>query len=123
MDIFKRKDLGDANEFAQRAAAAKAATQVQARESLAQIRSLLSELEHATRHVDNDNVKTLHTQAALHLNQLQRTLGDAGSRLRDGARKAIDAGDAQIRDRPWQTLGLVSGLALILSVAIFRNRE
>ena len=123
MDIFKRKDLGDANEFAQRAAAAKAATQVQARESLAQIRSLLSELEHATRHVDNDNVKTLHTQAALHLNQLQRTLGDAGSRLRDRARKAIDAGDAQIRDRPWQTLGLVSGLALILSVAIFRNRE
>jgi ElaB/YqjD/DUF883 family membrane-anchored ribosome-binding protein len=94
---------------------------VRPKETAAEIRNLLGQLDQALRDASHDEMTALRSHAGRRMADLHEVLDGAQDSLRAGYRTAVSAGEEQIRAKPWQTLGIVSGIALVLGAVIFRS--
>ena len=94
---------------------------VRPKETASEIRNLLGQLDYALRDASHEEIKALRSHAGRRMADLHGVLDGAQDTLLAGYRSAVVAGEEQIRAKPWQTLGIVSGLALVLGAVIFRS--
>jgi ElaB/YqjD/DUF883 family membrane-anchored ribosome-binding protein len=87
----------------------------------ADLRALLGQLDHALRDASQSELQSLRAKARPHLADLHDVLDEARASLRSGYRTAVSVSEERLRTRPWQTLGIVSGVALVLGAVIFRS--
>jgi ElaB/YqjD/DUF883 family membrane-anchored ribosome-binding protein len=84
-----------------------------------ELRSLLSELEDTLSHGTSADAAALRSQISDRLAGARARLNDT---LRQRAGDAFDGADAYLHEKPWQTIALVGGLALVAGVLLARAR-
>lgn len=87
-----------------------------------ELRSLLSELEDTLSHGTSADAAALRAQISERLDSARSRLNDTHAALRERAGAVFDDADAYIHERPWQTIVLVGGLALVAGVLLARVR-
>jgi ElaB/YqjD/DUF883 family membrane-anchored ribosome-binding protein len=87
-----------------------------------ELRSLLSELEDTLAHGTSADAAALRSQISDRLDSARSRLNDTHAVLRQRASDALDGADAYIHEKPWQTIALVGGLALVAGVLLARAR-
>ena len=115
MSLFKR------NKYVLTTPADRSNTQIDPTEITAEIRALLSQLDRVSLRRGNNGLKLLPTRREQHFHDVKNLLEGAHSTVRTGLRTALEVGGTQVRMRPWQTLGLVLGTALLLGALVARR--
>ncbi len=87
-----------------------------------ELRSLLNELEDALSTSTSADAAARRAQISDHLNSARSRLNNTHAAIRQRASDTFDAADAYIHDKPWQTIALVGGLALVAGVLLARAR-
>jgi ElaB/YqjD/DUF883 family membrane-anchored ribosome-binding protein len=87
-----------------------------------ELRSLLSELEDTLSHGTSADAAALRSQISDRLVSARARLNDSHAVLRQRASDAFDGADAYLHEKPWQTIALVGGLALVAGVLLARAR-
>ncbi len=87
-----------------------------------ELRSLLNELEDALSTGTSADTAALRAQISDRLDSARSRLNDTHAAFRQRANDAFDDADAYIHDKPWQTIALVGGLALVAGVLLARAR-
>lgn len=87
-----------------------------------ELRSLLSELESALSEGTSADAAALRAQISDRLDSARARLNDTHAVLRQRAGAALDDADAFIHEKPWQTIALVGGLALVAGILLARVR-
>ncbi|AKJ70694.2 hypothetical protein PATSB16_42950 [Pandoraea thiooxydans] len=85
------------------------------------VRDLLDELEFALQHGKDADIDQLREALRSKLASAREDFGDARTRLRRKADFAWHEADTYVHDRPWQTIGLVAGFALLLGFVAGRS--
>jgi ElaB/YqjD/DUF883 family membrane-anchored ribosome-binding protein len=88
----------------------------------AELRSLLGELEDALSTGTAADAAALRAQISDRLDSARARLNDTHAVFRQRASEAFDGADAYIHEKPWQTIALVGGLALVAGVLLARAR-
>ncbi|WP_277185999.1 YqjD family protein [Caballeronia sp. BR00000012568055] len=87
-----------------------------------ELRSLLSELEDTLSSGTAADAAALRSQISDRLDSARARLNDTHAALRQRAGAVLDDADAYIHEKPWQTIALVGGLALVAGVLLARAR-
>jgi ElaB/YqjD/DUF883 family membrane-anchored ribosome-binding protein len=87
-----------------------------------ELRSLISELEETLSDGTSADVAALRKQLSATIDSARSRLNDTQSAVRARAEAALADADTYIHDKPWQTIALVGGLALVAGVLLARAR-
>ncbi|GAB5098923.1 MULTISPECIES: ElaB/YgaM/YqjD family protein [unclassified Caballeronia] len=87
-----------------------------------ELRALLSDLEETLSNGASADAAILRKQISSQLDGARSRLNDTHAALRQRAGAAIDDADAYLHEKPWQTIALVGGLALVAGVLLARAR-
>ncbi|CCD38590.1 Permeases of the major facilitator superfamily [Candidatus Paraburkholderia kirkii UZHbot1] len=87
-----------------------------------ELRSLLNELESTLAEGTSADAAALRAQVSERLDSARARLNDTQAALRQRAGAVFDDADAYIHEKPWQTIVLVGGLALVAGVLLTRVR-
>jgi ElaB/YqjD/DUF883 family membrane-anchored ribosome-binding protein len=87
-----------------------------------ELRTLLGELENALAEGTSADAAALRAQIGERLDSARARLNDTHAALRERAGVAFEGADAYLHEKPWQTIALVGGLALVAGVLLARVR-
>ncbi|WP_244815047.1 YqjD family protein [Caballeronia sp. Lep1P3] len=87
-----------------------------------ELRALLSELEETLAEGASADAALLRSRIGDQLDAARSRLNDTHAAVRDRASAVLDDADTYLHDRPWQTIALVGGLALLAGVLLARAR-
>jgi ElaB/YqjD/DUF883 family membrane-anchored ribosome-binding protein len=87
-----------------------------------ELRTLLAELEETLSDGASADAAVLRAQLSRRLDTARSRMNDTHQVLRERANAALSEADAYIHERPWQTIALVGGLALVAGVLLARAR-
>ncbi|MFM0326653.1 ElaB/YgaM/YqjD family protein [Caballeronia glebae] len=87
-----------------------------------ELRTLLGELENTLAEGTSADAAALRTQIGERLDSARARLNDTHAALRERAGVAFEGADAYLHEKPWQTIALVGGLALVAGVLLARVR-
>lgn len=87
-----------------------------------ELRTLLSELESTLSEGTSADAAALRAQISERLDNARARLNDTHAALRERAGAAFGDADAYLHEKPWQTIALVGGLALVAGVLLARVR-
>ncbi|MDR5751825.1 MULTISPECIES: DUF883 family protein [unclassified Caballeronia] len=87
-----------------------------------ELRTLLSELEDTLTNGASADAAVLRSQIKNRLDTARTRLNDTHLAMRERANAAFTDADAYIHEKPWQTIALVGGLALVAGVLLARAR-
>jgi ElaB/YqjD/DUF883 family membrane-anchored ribosome-binding protein len=87
-----------------------------------ELRALLSELEETLAEGASADAANLRSRIGDQVDAARARLNDSQAALRERAAAAFDDADAYLHDKPWQTIALVGGLALLAGVLLARAR-
>jgi ElaB/YqjD/DUF883 family membrane-anchored ribosome-binding protein len=87
-----------------------------------ELRTLLSELEETLSDGTQADVAALRAQLGRSLDSARSRLNDTHRAVRARAESALSDADGYIHEKPWQTIALVGGLALVAGVLLARAR-
>ncbi len=87
-----------------------------------ELRTLLAELEETLSDGTQADVAALRAQLRGRIDSARARLNDTHQALRERAGAAFSDADAYIHEKPWQTIALVGGLALVAGVLLARAR-
>jgi ElaB/YqjD/DUF883 family membrane-anchored ribosome-binding protein len=87
-----------------------------------ELRSLISELEETLSDGTSADVAVLRKQLSASIDSARSRLNDTQYAVRARAQAALGDADSYIHDKPWQTIALVGGLALVAGVLLARAR-
>lgn len=85
------------------------------------VRALLKDLEVALKEGKNDDVGALRARIEGRLADARSTLDDVQSGIRQKITAVATTTDDYVRDRPWETVGAVAGLAFLLGIIVGRR--
>ncbi|SAL46392.1 DUF883 family protein [Caballeronia humi] len=88
-----------------------------------ELRTLLSELESTLADGTQADVAALRAQLGRRIDTARSRLNDTHLAMRERANAALSDADAYIHEKPWQTIALVGGLALVAGVLLARVRS
>jgi ElaB/YqjD/DUF883 family membrane-anchored ribosome-binding protein len=88
-----------------------------------ELRTLLSELEETLSDGTQADVAALRAQLSTRLDTARARLNDTHQAVRERAGAALSDADAYLHEKPWQTIALVGGLALVAGVLLARVRS
>ncbi|CDY75781.1 hypothetical protein BGLT_04685 [Caballeronia glathei] len=88
-----------------------------------ELRTLLSELEETLSDGTQADVAALRAQLSKRLDTARARLNDTHQAVRERAGAALSDADAYLHEKPWQTIALVGGLALVAGVLLARVRS
>lgn len=88
-----------------------------------ELRTLLSELEETLSDGTQADVAALRAQLSKRLDTARTRLNDTHQAVRERAGAAFSDADAYLHEKPWQTIALVGGLALVAGVLLARVRS
>ncbi|WP_250452420.1 DUF883 family protein [Caballeronia sp. ATUFL_M2_KS44] len=87
-----------------------------------ELRALLSELEEALSDGASADAAALRSRISDQIDSARARLSDTQAAVRERASAAFDDADAYLHDRPWQTIAIVGGLALVAGILLARAR-
>jgi len=87
-----------------------------------ELRALISDLEETLSDGTSADVAALRKQLSATVESARSRLNDTQSAVRARADAALADADTYIHDKPWQTIALVGGLALVAGVLLARAR-
>ncbi|WP_244847366.1 DUF883 domain-containing protein [Caballeronia sp. SL2Y3] len=87
-----------------------------------ELRALLSELEETLSEGASADAARLRASISDQVDAARARLNDSQAAVRERAAAVMDDADAYLRDRPWRTIALVGGLALLAGVLLARAR-
>ncbi|QSN61008.1 MULTISPECIES: DUF883 family protein [unclassified Caballeronia] len=87
-----------------------------------ELRALLSELEELLGEGASADAAMLRARISDQVDAARARLNDSQAAVRERAAAVMDDADAYLRDRPWRTIALVGGLALLAGVLLARAR-
>ncbi|VVE72551.1 hypothetical protein PCA31118_04231 [Pandoraea captiosa] len=86
------------------------------------VRDLLDDLDHALSNAKSaSDVEALRAEIGDKLRQARSDFGDARANLRRRANEVWDEADSYVHERPWQTIGTVAAVALVLGFIAGRS--
>ncbi|SUA91432.1 DUF883 family protein [Pandoraea pulmonicola] len=86
------------------------------------VRDLLDDLDHALANAKSaSDVEALRDEIGDKLRQARRDFSDARANLRRRASEVWDEADGYVHERPWQALGTVAAVALVLGFIAGRS--
>lgn len=85
------------------------------------VRDLLDDIENVLQHSQSANLDALRDELRGKLRSAREDLGDVRASLRRKADAALHDADAYVHERPWQTIGAVAGIALLLGFLVGRS--
>ncbi|KIG08347.1 DUF883 family protein [Caballeronia concitans] len=87
-----------------------------------ELRALLSELEEALSDGASADAAALRSRISDQIDSARARLSGTQAAVRERAAAALDDADAYLHDRPWQTIAIVGGLALVAGILLARAR-
>jgi ElaB/YqjD/DUF883 family membrane-anchored ribosome-binding protein len=87
-----------------------------------ELRTLISEIEDTLSEGTSADVAALRAQLSKSVDSARARLNDTHDAVRARANTALADADTYIHDKPWQTIALVGGLALVAGVLLARIR-
>jgi ElaB/YqjD/DUF883 family membrane-anchored ribosome-binding protein len=87
-----------------------------------ELRTLLSELEQTLTNGASADAAVLRSQIKNRLDTARTRLNDTHLAMRERVNAAFTDADAYLHEKPWQTIALVGGLALVAGVLLARAR-
>jgi ElaB/YqjD/DUF883 family membrane-anchored ribosome-binding protein len=87
-----------------------------------ELRTLISEIEETLSEGTSADVAALRAQLGKSVDSARARLNDTQDAVRARANAALADADTYIHDKPWQTIALVGGLALVAGVLLARAR-
>jgi ElaB/YqjD/DUF883 family membrane-anchored ribosome-binding protein len=87
-----------------------------------ELRTLISEIEETLSEGTSADVAALRKQLSATVSSARERLDDTQDALRVRAGAALSDADLYIHEKPWQTIALVGGLALVAGVLLARVR-
>jgi ElaB/YqjD/DUF883 family membrane-anchored ribosome-binding protein len=87
-----------------------------------ELRTLISEIEETLADGTSADVAALRSQLGKSVDSARARLNDTQDAVRARANAALADADTYIHDKPWQTIALVGGLALVAGVLLARAR-
>lgn len=87
-----------------------------------ELRALLSELEEALSDGASADAAALRSRISDQIDSARSRLSGTQAAVRERAAAALDDADAYLHDRPWQTIAIVGGLALVAGILLARAR-
>ncbi|MEA3091603.1 MAG: hypothetical protein QOJ04_2945 [Caballeronia sp.] len=87
-----------------------------------ELRTLISEIEETLSEGTSADVAALRAQLGKSVDSARARLNDTQEAVRARANTALADADTYIHDKPWQTIALVGGLALVAGVLLARAR-
>jgi len=88
----------------------------------ARVRDLLDDLDHALSNAKSaSDIEALRAEIGDKLREARSDFGDARAHLRRRANEVWEEADGYVHERPWQTLGTVAAVALVLGFIAGRS--
>ncbi|SAL49379.1 membrane protein [Caballeronia sordidicola] len=87
-----------------------------------ELRTLISEIEETLSEGTSADVAALRAQLGKTVDSARARLNDTQDAVRARANAALADADTYIHEKPWQTIALVGGLALVAGVLLARAR-
>ena len=87
-----------------------------------ELRTLISEIEETLSEGTSADVAALRKQLSATVSTARARLNDTQDAFRARAGAALSDADVYIHEKPWQTIALVGGLALVAGVLLARAR-
>lgn len=87
-----------------------------------ELRTLISEIEETLSEGTSADVAVLRKQLGKSVDSARARLNDTQAAVRARAGAAMGDADAYLHEKPWQTIALVGGLALVAGVLLARAR-
>src|ERR1700712_3822544 len=87
-----------------------------------ELRTLISEIEETLSEGTSADVAALRKQLGKSVDSARARLNDTQAAVRARAGAAFDDADTYMHEKPWQTIALVGGLALVAGILLARAR-
>jgi len=87
----------------------------------ADIKALLKDLEAALKEGKNDDVGALRARLEARLADARSAYDDVQVSIREKISAAASTTDEYVRDKPWETVGAVAGIAFLLGIIVGRS--
>jgi ElaB/YqjD/DUF883 family membrane-anchored ribosome-binding protein len=85
------------------------------------IRALLDELDDSLRSGTDTDIDALRARLTEQLANARTVFDDAQDNVRDRVRTAVAMTEDRIQDRPWESVGIVAGIAFLVGVIVGRG--